>query len=52
MKGVEMFGCVFTVGRVVVTLASVATAIGAYGFYELYRRHNPRKKKVDVSDVI
>lgn len=52
MKGVEMFGYVFTVGRVVVALASVATAIGAYGCYELHRRSNPRKKKVDVSDVI
>lgn len=52
MKGVEMFGYVITVGRVVVALASVATAIGAYGCYELYRRSNPRKKKVDVSEVL
>lgn len=47
-----MFGYVFTVGRAVVALASVATVIGAYGFYELYRRSNSRKKKVGVSDVI
>lgn len=47
-----MFGYVFTVGRAVVALASVATVIAAYGFYELYRRYNSRKKKVDVSDVI
>ena len=53
MKGVEMFGYVFTVGRIVFALAGVATAIGAYGFYELRRRaNNSRKKTIDVSDVL
>lgn len=47
-----MFGYVFTFGRAVVALASVATVIAAYGFYELYRRYNSSKKKADVSDVI